>query len=109
ALAEGLRVGLGNESAQNCGGNHALGAGLEKTFRLVRRKGRAEPALFESEQMKKIILTVIQLAVTAGLLYWVYHDPTKLAEMRQAITHARWEWLVAGIFSYVVVEIAAAF
>ncbi|PYK31989.1 MAG: hypothetical protein DME57_01475 [Verrucomicrobia bacterium] len=59
--------------------------------------------------MKKIILTIIQLAVTVGLLYWVYHDPKKLGEMRHALTHARWEWLVAGIFSYVVVEIAAAF
>ena len=59
--------------------------------------------------MKKAILTIIQLAVTVGLLYWVYHDPKKLGEMRQALTHARWEWLVAGILAYFVVEIAAAF
>src|SRR5256885_3260016 len=59
--------------------------------------------------MKKIILTIIQLAVTVGLLYWVYHDPKKLGEMRQAIAHARLEWLAAGIVAYLVVEIAAAF
>jgi glycosyltransferase 2 family protein len=59
--------------------------------------------------MKKALLTVIQLAVTVGLLVWVYHDPKKLGEMRQALAHARWQWLVAGLFSYFVVEAAAAF
>src|SRR2546423_2540718 len=59
--------------------------------------------------MKKIILTIIQLAVTVGLLYWVYHDPKKLGEMRQAIAHASLEWLAAGIVAYLIVEIAAAF
>ena len=59
--------------------------------------------------MKKIILTIIQLVVTVGLLYWVYHDPKKLGEMRQALLHARFEWLAAGILSYLVVEVAAAF
>jgi len=59
--------------------------------------------------MKKIILTIVQLVVTVGLLYWVYHDPKKLGEMRQAISHARLEWLFAGIISYFIVEIAAAF
>src|SRR5438128_2499385 len=59
--------------------------------------------------MKKILITLIQLAVTVGLLFWVYHDPKKLADMRQALAHARIEWLAAGILAYVVVEIAAAF
>ena len=58
--------------------------------------------------MKKNVLTIIQLAVTVALLFWVYHDPKKLAEMRQALTHARFEWLAAGILAYVIVEIAAA-
>src|SRR5256714_3514151 len=59
--------------------------------------------------MKKIILTIVQLAVTVALLFWVYHDPKKLSEMRQALTHARFEWLAAGILAYLVVEVAAAF
>lgn len=59
--------------------------------------------------MKKIILTIIQLAVTVALLFWVYHDPKKLADMRDALAHARWEWLLAGILSYFIVEIAAGF
>src|SRR5204862_6393881 len=32
-----------------------------------------------------------------------------LSEMRQALTHARFEWLAAGILAYLVVEVAAAF
>jgi glycosyltransferase 2 family protein len=59
--------------------------------------------------MKKIVITVIQLVVTVALLVWVYHDPKKLAEMRQALIHARIEWLAAGIVAYVIVELAAAF
>src|SRR2546423_783655 len=58
--------------------------------------------------MKKILLTVIQLVVTVGLLVWVYHDPKKLSEMREALTHARLQWIAAGMLAYFVVEIAAA-
>ncbi len=59
--------------------------------------------------MKKILITVIQLVVTIALLVWVYHDPKKLGEMRQALTHARFQWLAAGLLAYFVVEAAAAF
>jgi glycosyltransferase 2 family protein len=59
--------------------------------------------------VKKILLTILQLAVTVGLLVWVYHDPKKLSEMRQALTHARFQWLAAGLLAYFVVEAAAAF
>jgi uncharacterized protein (TIRG00374 family) len=59
--------------------------------------------------VKKILVTILQLAVTIALLIWVYHDPKKLAEMRQAIVHARFQWLGAGMLAYLVVEAAAAF
>ncbi len=59
--------------------------------------------------MKKVLITIIQLAVTVALLTWVYHDPKKLAEMRQALVHARFQWLFAGMLAYLVVEAAAAF
>ena len=59
--------------------------------------------------MKKVLITVIQLVVTVGLLVWVYHDPKKLSEMRQALAHARLQWLAAGILAYFIVEAAAAF
>jgi len=58
--------------------------------------------------MKKILLTIVQLAVTVGLLFLVYHDAQKRAEMEQALRHARYYWVVAGILAYLVVEIAAA-
>src|SRR2546429_6629881 len=59
--------------------------------------------------MKKILLTIIQLVVTIGLLVWVYHDPKKLTEMREALRHARLQWIGAGMLAYFVVEVAAAF
>src|ERR1700719_2489476 len=59
--------------------------------------------------MKKILITIIQLVVTVALLVWVYHDPKKLAEMREALRHARLQWIAAGMIAYFLVEIAAAF
>jgi uncharacterized membrane protein YbhN (UPF0104 family) len=63
--------------------------------------------------MKKTLLTILQLAVTGGLLYWVFHDPTVRAAMGVAIhgdatqAPADYRWLLAGVLSYTVVEIAA--
>jgi glycosyltransferase 2 family protein len=59
--------------------------------------------------MKKILVTVFQVAVTIALLYWVYHDPNRRAQMAEALRHARYSWVVIGILAYVMVEIAAAF
>jgi glycosyltransferase 2 family protein len=59
--------------------------------------------------MKKILVTVFQIAVTIALLYWVYHDPNRRAQMAEALRHARYSWVVIGILAYVIVEIAAAF
>jgi uncharacterized protein (TIRG00374 family) len=38
----------------------------------------------------------------------VYHDPRKREEMWQALSHAKYSWVIAGVFAYAVVEIAAA-
>src|SRR6266487_3295403 len=59
--------------------------------------------------MKKILVTLFQLAATIAVLYWVYHDPEKRAQMVEALRHAHYSWVVIGILAYVVVEIAAAF
>jgi len=59
--------------------------------------------------MKKILVTVFQVAITIALLYWVYHDPNRRAQMAEALRHARYSWVVIGILAYVIVEIAAAF
>src|SRR5437016_6219859 len=59
--------------------------------------------------MKKILLTVFQLSVTIGVLYWVYHDPDRRAQMLEAIRNAQYRWVAMGVLAYAVVELAAAF
>jgi uncharacterized protein (TIRG00374 family) len=59
--------------------------------------------------MKKLLLTLFQVAVTIAVLYWVYHDPIKRAQMVEALRNARYHWVGLAILAYVVVEVAAAF
>jgi uncharacterized membrane protein YbhN (UPF0104 family) len=59
--------------------------------------------------MKKILITVFQLSVTIAVLYWVYHDPNRRAQMVEAIRNAHFRWVAMGILAYAVVEIAALF
>lgn len=59
--------------------------------------------------MKKILITILQLAVTVALLFWVYHDPVKRAQMGEALRTARFQWVAIAAMFYVLVEIAAAF
>jgi len=59
--------------------------------------------------MKKILVTLFQLSVTIAVLYWVYHDPNRRAQMAEAIRNAEYRWVGMGILAYVVVEISAAF
>jgi uncharacterized protein (TIRG00374 family) len=59
--------------------------------------------------MKKILITLFQLAVTIAVLYWVYHDPNRRAQMAEAIRNAQYHWVVIGILAYGIVEISAAF
>ena len=57
--------------------------------------------------MKKTLLTILQLAVTGGLLYWVFHDPAVRAAMGVALRDADYRWIVAAIIAYIIVELAA--
>jgi glycosyltransferase 2 family protein len=57
--------------------------------------------------MKKTLLTILQLAVTGALLYWVFHDPAVRAEMGKNIQRASKLWIAAAILAYIVVEIGA--
>ena len=59
-------------------------------------------------RMKKILLTIFQLAVTVTLLWWVFRDPHQRSQMKEALAAADRGWIAAGILAYVVVEIAAA-
>lgn len=58
--------------------------------------------------MKKILVTLFQLAVTVALLYWVFHDPNKRAQMKLALRMADYRWIIAAILAYGVVEFSAA-
>ena len=58
--------------------------------------------------MKKLLLTLLQLAVTIAVLYWVFHDPEKRAKMAVALRMADYRWIGAVILAYIVVEVAAA-
>src|SRR5881275_93218 len=84
---------MGDEPKQNGRCNSPIGPNLEGTL----------------WGMKKILVTAFQLSVTVGVLYWVYHDPTRRAQMVEAIRNAEYRWVGMGILAYVVVEIAAAF
>ena len=35
--------------------------------------------------MKKILITVLQIAVTVGMLIWVFHDPNQRGKMAEAL------------------------
>jgi glycosyltransferase 2 family protein len=59
--------------------------------------------------MKKILVTIFQLTVTIGVLYWVYHDPNRRAQMVEALRNAEYRWVLLAILAYGVVEAAAAF
>ncbi len=59
--------------------------------------------------MKKLLVTILQLSVTIGVLYWVYHDPNRRAQMVQALRNAEYRWVVMGVLAYGLVEGAAAF
>ncbi len=58
--------------------------------------------------MKKILVTLIQLAVTFALLWYVFHDANQRHQMKVALAAADYRWVGAAILAYVVVEIAAA-
>lgn len=57
--------------------------------------------------MKKTLLTILQLAVTGGLLYWIFHDPAVRTAMAVAIRDADYRWILGAIIAYVIVEFAA--
>ncbi len=58
--------------------------------------------------MKKTVMTVIQLAVTIALLWWVFHDHEQRDKMNKALHAADYRWVGAAILAYILVEISAA-
>jgi len=44
-------------------------------------------------------LTVLQVVVTVGLLWWLFHDPARRATMWKALQEADLRWLIAAMVS----------
>lgn len=47
--------------------------------------------------MKRTLLTILQICVTIGLLWWIFRDPEKNARMAEALAAADWILLLPGI------------
>lgn len=58
--------------------------------------------------MKRALVTAIQIIITLGIVWWVFRDPAKRAEIATTLLHADVRWLLVGLLGYVVVEIVAA-
>jgi glycosyltransferase 2 family protein len=59
-------------------------------------------------RMKKVLLSLLQLGVTIAVLFWVFHDPVKRAQMGVALRAADYRWIALAIAAYSLVELAAA-
>ena len=57
--------------------------------------------------MKKILISLIQIAVTIAVLFWVFHDPQKRAQMAAALRTADYRWIAGAMFAYALVEFSA--
>ncbi len=73
----------------------------------IRRLGGAT-AQTSPARLKKAVLTTLQVAVTLGLLWFVFHDPKVRAEMADALTHANPIWILGGVLAYGLVELLTA-
>ncbi len=58
--------------------------------------------------MKKVLVSLVQIAVTIAVLYWVFHDPTKRAKMWEALQAADYRWIAGAMLAYFTVEFVAA-
>ncbi len=58
--------------------------------------------------IKKTAFTTLQVVVTLGVLYVVFHDPKKRAQMGEALGHSDKIWLLGGFIAYGFVELFAA-
>lgn len=58
--------------------------------------------------MKKTFIALAQIVITIAILFWVFHDPSKRAQMATALRLADYRWMLVAVVAYVVVEAAAA-
>src|SRR5947208_8998112 len=58
--------------------------------------------------VRRLVVSVLQIAITLGILVFLFHDSAKRAQMAEALGRADWRWLLAGVFAYGAVEILGA-
>ena len=59
--------------------------------------------------LKKIVITLLQAAVTCALLWWLFHDPVRRHQMVEALGKANPVWLVPGFLCFGLVLVSATF
>ena len=57
----------------------------------------AESSRREVPRLGQHLLTVLQVLVTVGLLYWLFHDPHRRATIWNALQTADWRWMIAAL------------
>ena len=58
--------------------------------------------------MKRAALTAIQVVITLAIVWWVFRDPGKRADIAATFRRADTDWLVAGLLGYGCVELISA-
>jgi len=58
--------------------------------------------------VKRVALTALQVVITIAIVWWVFHDPVKRAEIARTLVSANTKWLVVGLIGYGVVELISA-
>jgi uncharacterized protein (TIRG00374 family) len=56
-------------------------------------------------KLKKALMTLLQIGITVGLLYWVFSNEERRTGVFNALKRAEWGWLVAALGVFVVVFI----
>ena len=59
----------------------------------------AEPARREVPKLGQHLLTVLQVVITVGLLWWLFHDPARRLTIWNALQTADWRWMIAALAS----------
>src|SRR6188768_2047987 len=59
-------------------------------------------------RVKRAALTAAQILITIAIVWWVFRDPAKRAEMAATLLRADAQWLLLGLAAYGVVELISA-
>lgn len=58
----------------------------------------------EAPSLKRHLFTVLQVVVTVGLLFWLFHNPERRRVMWDALHEADWRWMVMSVLAAGVCE-----